>query len=320
MNAKQLENHVRFPNNVQPKKEIELNGEKHQLCRFRFRGIQDFYDFLKADPNINLKLWTRSNVSSITNDEDFAGVPYEKAIEKLVSTIDPGYQEFLSIQRKSRGRYGNSHEYQTIKSVAGGVPDPVAYATSSPFLYRTSRIIKQPKFLTIDIQLAFNCGTTKKQVFNRAVIITNLIKALEKVGYSVNVNSFMIAECEDEIIEAVFEIKKAGRTTNYQALYKSLVDVEFFRRLCFRIIEVSDISEHDWRYSYGHPGDEDIARPLLHLGKQDIYFDQPRNMGIGGSDIGEDFEDVMHELKLTDMIDVKAERDLLVKKVGLLKR
>ena len=119
-------------------------------------------------------------------------------------------------------------------------------------------------------QVAYYCGTSKAQVFNRALIITNLIRALERNGYNVDVNSFMIAEEDDEIIQAVFEIKQHGQRTNYQTLYKSLVDVEFFRRLCFRLMEISDVKNY-WPSGYGRTSGEKKVRNLLKL-KNMLHF------------------------------------------------
>ena len=310
-------NFEKFPDNVLEPENVMIDDELYTVHAFKFRGLQDFYEFLHKKPAVNYEVFERRDLSSETGSFDFAGIPYDEAIEKLIQTSDPGYQEYLSIQKNTRGRAGRVHVYQPIKTIAGGVIDPVAYTTGSPNIYRASRLMVRPKFLTIDTQVAYYYGTSKKQVFNRALIITNLIHALEKNGYNVDVNSFMVAKDDDEIIKAVFEVKKHGQKTNYQTLYKSLVDVEFFRRLCFRVMEVSDVT-NSWASGYGETCDEDFVRKLLHLKKEDIYFDQPRNMEIYGKDIVEDFERAIEMLHLTDMIDVEAEKEVIRKSVKVL--
>ncbi len=120
----------------------------------------------------------------------------------------------------------------------------------------------------------------------------------------------MLAKESDEIIKAIFEIKRHGERVNYQALYKTIVNVEFFRRLCFRLMEVTDV-ENFWLDGYGMPVDESFARKLLKLGKEDIYFDQPRDMGIHGNDIEEDFENAIRCLNLQNVIDINKEKKLL---------
>lgn len=314
------DNYKKFPDNVSEPETIQVNDDYYRLHSFRFRGLQDFYDFLKQDPEINTYIFgNRYEVSSLTGDYDFAGIPYEDAIEKLVSEMDPGYQEYLKVQKSINARRGPVHKYKQIKTIAGGVVDPVAYTTGSPEIYRASRLINQPKFVTIDIQVAYNCCTSKDQVFNRALIITNLIKALENNGYNVDVNSFMVAMEYDELIKAIFEIKKHGQRTNYQALYKSLVDVEFFRRLCFRIIEVSNV-ENNWKWGYGRSVSEDFVRKLLRLKKDDIFFPQPSELGIRGNDIEDDFECSMKKLGLENSIDIEEEKKNLKESVKVLRR
>ena len=129
----------------------------------------------------------------------------------------------------------------------------------------------------------------------------------------------MVAQDGDEIIKSTFEIKQQGKQMNYQSLYKSLVDVEFFRRLCFRLMEVCNV-ENSWNYGYGRTSDESTVRKLLKLRKEDIYFDQPENMGIIGREIGEDFENAIGHLKLTKLIDVPREKEILRESVKVLKR
>ena len=312
-------NYKKYPENMEAPYQMAIENDEYIIHSFRFRGMQDFYDFLKSDPPINSETFSKKNPSSVSNGSDFAGVSYEKAIEKLTEEMDPGYQEYLSIQKNIKAITGRIHKYKNIKTIAGGFVDPVAYTVGSPEIYRASRIHTKPKFVTIDTQVAYHWRTSKKQVFHRALIITNLIRALERNGYSVNVNSFMVAEEDDEIIKATFEIKKQGKQINYQSLYKSLVDVEFFRRLCFRVMEVSDV-ENDWYHGYGRTSRERTVRPLLKLRKEDIYFDQPENMGIDGDEIGKDFENAIHHLDLEKVIDIPREKEILRESVKVLKR
>ncbi len=312
-------NYLKYPENVMTPKVVPLQGYDYKVYSYRFRGIQDFYDFLKKNPDVNYTVFPKGKLSSIHGERRFAGKPYYDALEDLTKEMDPGYQEYLQVQKQIQARGGRAHRYRPIKSVAGGSVDPVAYSTGSPEIYRASRLYKRPKFLTIDTQIAYNCGHSKAQVFNRAVIITSLIRALERNGYSVDVNSFMVAVEDDEVIESVFEIKRQGHSMNYQALYKSLVDVEFFRRLCFRLIEISNV-QNEWSYGYGSPAYESMVRELLNLKKEDIYFDQPSDMGIRGKDIGDDFAEVVDSLQLQNYINVSKEIDSLRRSVKVLQK
>lgn len=312
-------NYIKFPDNVMKPETIELSNGTYTSYGFKFKGLHDFYEFLKQHPNINYEVWHRGDLSSVDNSYNFAGVPYDEAVEKLIEEMDPGYQEYLKIQKNIRAKMAKVHQYEQIKTIAGGVIDPVSYTTGSPTIYRTSRLISRPKFITVDTQIAYYHGTSKSQVFNKALIITNLIRALERNGYTVDVNAFMAAERGNELIQAIFEIKQQGQRTNYQALYKSLVDVEFFRRLCFRLMEISDV-QSNWCFDYGSTCNERVVRELLKLKKDDIYFGQPSEMGIRGRDIGEDFESAIRHLKLEKSIDIPREKEILRQSVKVLKR
>lgn len=314
------DNHLRFPEIIEEPVENIIDHCQYMIYGFKFHGVQELYDFLKRNPKINYQVWNLLNLASVTHGRAFAGESYKKALEKLISEMDPGYQEFLAIEKKIKAKSGLTHSYKQIKSVAGGTVDSVAYITGSPEIYRVSRIQKKPKYITIDAQVAYSHDTTKAQVFNKAIIITNLIRALEKSGYVVSVNTFMVACQKDEVIKAIFEIKKQGKTVNYQSLYKTLVDVEFLRRICFRLMEVSNVESKYWPDGYGVPGDEHFVRELLELKEDDIYFDQPSKMGIEGFDIGDDFTYAIRKLGLDRVIDVERERKILTDSVRVLKK
>lgn len=314
-----LSNVERFPNNVFPPKKQEILGSEYTVYGFHFKGLHDFYEFLSKNPDVNYKVFTRGHLSSVNGSKDFAGRPYNEALENLTKTIDPGYQEYLRIQKNMKSRIGSTHKYRGLKTVAGGNVDPVAYTVGSPEIYRASRLVKRPKFITLDTQISYSAGTSKKQVFNRAVIITSIIHALERAGYSVDVNCFMVDELDDEVISAVWEVKRQGHRMNYQTLYKSLVDVEFLRRLCFRITEVADV-ENDWSEGYGRPCGKSFVRDFLKLRKEDIYFDTPNELRIYGKNIVEDFENTVYSLDLEDVIDVKSEKNNIERSVKVLER
>ncbi len=114
---------------------------------------------------------------------------------------------------------------------------------------------------------------------------------------------------DDELVYIIVQIKKHGGRLNMGALYKTLCHVEFLRRILFRILETMDV-KNCWGNGYGQTCDESFIRKALKLGNNDIFFDQPRNMGIDGYDLAQDFESAIKHLNLEDKIDVeKAKRE-----------
>ena len=306
-----------FPNNVYPKEEIESVGVKYDVYEFRFKGTSDLYTYLKGNPEINYNIFGSNqfdleDIASISGSSSFAGIPYDDAVEKLIAYNDPGYQEFLRIGKQIEGkRRGTAADYTLVKTVAGGRVDPVAYTTGSPFIYNSSRKVKIPKYVNINVSLGYNCGHNKQQVYNRAIIITNVVNALERQGIKVNINAFEISEYNgydnNEIIKILFEIKRTTKTISYQALYRSLCNVEFLRRCLFRVMETADVKEN-WKNGYGRPCKREMITNLLKLKENDLYFDQPSEMGIQGKKIEKDFENAIEYLKLNDKINVEKEK------------
>lgn len=313
-----VNNVERFPDNIFEPDNVRVFNERYNMYKVRFNNLYALYEYLKSDPDINRGVFYK--LSSIEGEASFAGKPYKRAVEDLVSDVDPGYQEFLKLQRDLNAKKGKVHKYKTVRTVAGGHLNVPAYCAGSPLCYETEEKIMKPKFARMHVTLSYYWGTTKEQVLNRAIIITNVLKALENAGYSVDLNTFELSSCGDELAYIIVQIKKHGGRLDMQALYKSLCHVEFLRRILFRVLETLDV-ENGWCSGYGSTCSEKFTKEALHLGKNDIFFDQPRDMGIEGYDLADDFESAMEALNLTDKIDVekakkrfREETKILVKK------
>ena len=302
-------NVYKYPDVVKKPRTEEIDGYTYNIYGYRFKGLGQLYKFLKKNPKINVDVFGPArSVSSIENDFDFAGKPYPDALEQIVNYHDPKYREFLDISRKVNTKdIKRQSMFKSVNSVAGGIIRPQALATGDPHIYRTTKIVKHKKEITINATFGYSCSTTKKQVFNRAIILTNIIYALEKQGYSVKVNSFEICEHGHELIEILLDVKGTNMGVNYQALYRSLCDVEFFRRLGFRLIECADV-KGEWQWGYGRTADKNLCCSLLKLREDDLYFGTPDSMDIDGYDIEDDFVSAIHHLGLDDKIDVEKEK------------
>lgn len=301
---KRTNNVERFPDNVFKPEVIEVDGDYYNLYKFRFSSIDDLYEYLKAEPDINIKTFG-NHLSSEKGSYEFAGVKYPTARERLIEYNDPKYQEFLEIASNAKVKNLElGSVFRTVNSVSGGIVRPQAIATGDPYLYRATKTYIVEKNANLHVMAAYLCDTNKKQVYHRAVILTNIINALEKEGINVDVDVFMTASNKDEIIEIELRIKKQGRQTDYQSLYKSLCNVEFLRRILFRVIESSEVVT-DWNHGYGTTVDENFIRVYKDYGKEDYYFGTPAELGIRGREIGEDFENAVTHIGLQDAIDVE---------------
>ena len=307
-------NREKYPQIIQEPKTVIVDDENYTVYKFIFKGLSDLYNYLKSNPEINRDVFD-GELASIENSYDFAGIPYEQAVEQLVNYNDPKYREFLTLSTKTQVKnLKRGAKFQSTNSVAGGIVRPHALAVGDPEFYRTTKIIKTNNVVNIHTITNYLADTSKSQVFNKAVILTNVIHALEKQGYKVNVNAFSASEASHEIIDVDLNIKGNNTGVNYQALYRSLCNVEFLRRIIFRVRETSDVKGY-WS-GYGRTISEDFAREYLKVGKDDLYFGTPDELRIYGEDISLDFERAVEELKLDDKIDVERAKVLIKKSMN----
>lgn len=294
-------NYDRFPDNVFKPNKV---GNK-TIYLVRFNNLYDLYDYLHGNPDLNREIFRE--LSSINGSYDFAGKPYEEAIEDLIKeNYNPGYKEFLRLQNSLENCINVPvHKYKTVMTLAGGHLNTPAYSAGNPFCYETEERIIKPKFVRINVLLDYYWATTKSQVFNRAIIITNILKALENAGYAIDLNTFSLTHIDNEYIHIVIKIKNYDEKLNMSSLYKCLCDVEFFRRIIFRVMETVDVRDYEWGGSYGRRCYESDIKRVLKFDNNDIFFDQPEGMDINGNSLARDFEKAINHLNLADKIDVE---------------
>ncbi len=311
------QNYKKYSDFIFPPEKVLVGDEDYTLYKARFNSLYDLYEYLKSNPQTNRRVFT--TLHSAVKDSSFAGKPYKAAVEDLINDVDPGYEEFLTLQRDLNNvGLKEIHKYKLVRTVAGGHLNIPAYSAGNPLCYETEEKIKKPKFVRIHVTLSYYWGTSKRQVLNRAIIITNILKALENAGYNVDLNTFELSMEADELIYIVVQIKKYGERMNMAALYKTLCRVEFLRRILFRILETLDVTR-DWEDGYGVTCSERFTKRALNFGSNDIFFDQPREMGITGEDLAEDFEAAVKHLNLDDKIDVEKAKEEFKKDVQSLK-
>ena len=308
MARKYPNNYLHYPKNIFPPRKVTVGGKEWTLYAASFRNLYNLYDYLKSDPEVNGIVFR--NLQSEENPESQSGKPYKEALEDLIKPGDKKYSEFLRLDKSISGATkGNSRSYETVMSVQGGYLNVPAYIAGDPLCYESIEPIKKSKFIKMNVLISYNGLTQPSQVTNRAIIIANLIKALESYGYSVDLNAFELSTVFNEIECITVNIKNHGEAMKMTDLYKVLCNIEFFRRLLFRVIETLDVKEC-WSQGYGHKCSKEFTKEFFNMGENDLYLDQPSKMGIRGYSLADDFESVVDYLNLRDKIDVeKAKED-----------
>ncbi|MBR4178556.1 MAG: hypothetical protein IKR57_04335 [Bacilli bacterium] len=321
-------NHLRFPNNIFPPMDIEMKTKpdgtlveetprKYKLFIARFNNLYELYDYLKSNPRINSYVF--ETLESESDNTSYSGKPYKEAVEDLIKDEEHEYDEFLKLQKSINNAVKvDAHEYKKVKAVTGGQLNIPAYTVGDPMCYDSKMRIKKPKFIKMHVLISYNARTTKNQVLNRAIIVANLVKALENAGYNIDLETFELSYLENEIEYTGVKIKNHGQKMKMSNLYKVLCHIEFFRRLLFRVLETLDF-ENYWSSGYGYKCSKEFTYELLKIGKNDIFIDQPIKMGIKGRDLAEDFESMINYLNLQDKIDVEKAKDDFTKEAEKLK-
>jgi len=296
-------NYERFPHHFYLPEEIKVNRRNYTKYLVSFDDLYEIYNFLKSNPEINKEVF--HELSSITGEYKFAGIPYEDAVEDLINFDEDGYADFLDlVSELANIKAGYKHEYELRKTLAGGhlnIPD---YARGTPLCYESYERIKRPKFIHIHAALSYPWYTNKNQVLNRAIILVSVINALERNGYNINLDTFELSDKDDELVNIVVNVKRHGARTNLQTLYKTSCHVEFLRRILFRVLETIDV-KNDWESGYGHTCEYDMTKNVLGIGPEDIYFGTPDELDINGKDLAEDFVACLENLKLEHKFDVR---------------
>lgn len=294
-------------------RKVHYNDMNYDLYQIYFKSINNIYNFLKTNPKTNEHFFT---LASIENDFDFAGLAYEETLEKLNER--EGFDAFLKFSDiKLDSNNSNFYKYKNISSLVGGHVSIPRYNAGNPFCYNIPACDNDnnDKFITVHISLSYGNNIIKKQVYNRAIIIINIINALQKAGYNVKVNLFSMTANEEEYLynvknnsEIVYiniGLKKFNGKLDILDLYKSLCMIEFYRRIIFRIIEISDVKNYRWQQNYGYVCEDKMIKSILNLPKNELYFGNLNSSLIKGTDIVEDFWNVVDKMNLNDKIDLK---------------
>lgn len=318
---KESYNQKNFPSNIFPPTQVFFqhvsnidSDKKHTLYKARFNNLHALYTYLNSNPKINDEIF--EVMDSDSQDLYFAGKSFNETLENLVSLETMDVTQTLRLQSNMvNARNIKTQKYKTTRTVAGGYVNVPAYCAGSPMVYEVTQRVVQPKFIKIYATLSYEKNTTEEQIINRAIIIANIVKALEQSGYIVDLNTVMLSKVEDEIAYIIVQIKKHNEFLNMSNFYKTQCNREFLRRILFRVLETMDFKRKGWGWSYGLSCSEAMIRELLQLEKDDILIQEPIKLNIKGEDLIEDFNAAIETLGLENIIAVKNNNPSMVLKL-----
>lgn len=286
----------------------DSNG--HKVLKYTFPSITSLVQYLKDTP-VNMRVFGGYICSEIDTEPEFRGEPLKDTLEHLIYGYNQDYQHYREISNVSDIRFSQDIGQippRSIRSYVGSRVDIPAYVYGSPRNMRRVVRVGQRKIINFYFQLSYPAGTKEEEIINRGIIAMQLIKALENVGYSINLIGFELDQesyrDEKEIFYVTINLKDADLTLNESKCIGPFMRKEFLRRVLFRLLETADVSEY-WSVSYGSTLPLREARGIMNFSDDDIVFGSPKELGIKGNDIYTDLESTIDTLKLNNEITLK---------------
>ena len=169
-------NYIYYPLNYFEPYNIMVNDTVYKMHKVRFNTLYELYEVLKSNPKTNNNFHV---LSSLSGSKEFAGVSYHSAVENLIKDVDEKYHEFIRLEKNLvSAQKRKKHQFITTKTVSGGQIHIPSYSAGMPLCYETEERISKPKFIKIHSNISYSSYTTKEQVYNKAIILLNIIKII----------------------------------------------------------------------------------------------------------------------------------------------
>lgn len=284
--------------------EIEKR-ENYKVYNIRFSNLTDLYDFLKSNPKVNTKVFSRQ--ASLSSDSDFYGESLEKSIEYCLGGYKRDFENFLRTSSELK-RIGieDTDERVLKRGFYGGVPlAPLAAAGVPDCMLRYDRS-EDVKYVTIYFNLAYPAFTSTSAIVNRGLATLYLIEALENRGYIVNFKAFELSYCGREAINISIDLKKPGDLfLNIEKCYYPMKAKEFLRRILFRVLESAPVEYYNWSDGYGRAASVGEMKEFLSASDHDLIVGTPSDMNIGGANIYSDTLSLIKKLRIENEFDIE---------------
>lgn len=286
-------------------KKFETTNMEKTVYNMKFFGMKDLYDYLKSNPQVNVKVFSKQY--SIENNFSFAGAPLDVAIEYLLKGYTEGLDNFLKANQSLKsGTTNYVEDYEVKRSMYSGIPVAPLVSANIPDCRLITEATHDIEVKNIYFNLSYPSIIKEAKIRNRGLATLYMIQALEERGVMVNFRAFDLSKFGDEIFHFSIDLKKPGEEKlNIQKCYYPLIAREFSRRIIFRVEESSDVTHYGWGSDYGKNLPEEECRVFYKAKKNDIFITSPLDLGINGDNIYEDTLNMIESLNLEKEFDVK---------------
>lgn len=272
-----------------------------KIYKVSFKSMSELYMYLSGDPTINRSVFIRQH--SILGDREFAGEPFERALEYCLGGYEGDYNVVMKMQKELEKYVPVKVRIRrTEKSVAGSHPNVPAFVAGSPkAMYRQERA-KEKKFCTVYFNLAYPAQTTHNAILNRGALALSLVKLLEAEGMGVNLKVFMSVYIRNEIFVFDISLKSPQELLNAKKCFYPLCSREFVRRIVFRVMESVPFECSEWYPSYGRALSDGQFRNIFDISQNDMVISTPDEMGVTGENIFSDGAEMFRIMGIDDSI------------------
>lgn len=272
-----------------------------KIYKVSFKSMSELYMYLSDDPSINRNVFVRQH--SILGNTEFAGEPYEKALDYCLGGYEGDYKVVMKMQKELEKYVPVKVRIRrTEKSVAGSHPNVPAFVAGSPkAMYRQERA-KEKKFCTVYFNLACPVRTTHNAILNRGALALSLVKLLEAEGMGVNLKVFMSVYIRNEILVFDISLKSPQELLNAKKCFYPLCSREFVRRIVFRVMESVPFECNEWYPGYGIALSDGQFRNIFGISQNDMVISSPDEMGVTGENIFSDGAEMFRIMGIDDSI------------------
>ena len=284
------------------------------IMEHRFDSISEYIKYLDSAPISDA--FNGRDLSSETGSYSFCKTnSFDEAKQLAKFGYHEDFDKFLNLKNKLEKYIKmQAKRAATYNYYVGFTPDVKAYLEGNP-LSMINKTYPPKQVIDIYYNSSNLAYVSNEQIFNRGAITLSLVDALEKMGYLVSLHIFTMSSEGRQVHYGIYNLKKTTERVNTQKLFFPMCHPSWFRRLGFRLKEVSPDIDRDWISGYGRTCDEETIRKVIDLKPNDIVVCRPDEMGVKGEDIIEDTNNFLEHVE--KQYDVK---NVEMPKIGRLKR
>lgn len=263
----------------------EVDETEFKFYEYQFDNLFELIKFI--DNNKPYPQWG-NKLASEKKDYGFSGTEsIEEAKDLCLNANSSGINDFILYYNQLQLHQNlTKSQKRNFKNDVYGSRINISKALTGNPRSMQKLIRNEPlKHITLWVNCACRCRTTRKAINNRGIIISNMIKLLEDNGYRVNLNFFDLSGRNNEVLYIKVNIKNPGEKLDLSSTYFPMCHPSFLRRIIFAVQERTNC-DASWREGYGHTIND--VEYFIDVKKGDIVIGEPEKIRVFGENLIDD--------------------------------